>query len=235
MDESARRTTATSTGATDQVHDAWVAHHERLWRSVLAWSGDRDIASDAVAEAFAQAARRGAAIDEVGRWVWRAAFRIAGGLLADRRRHNGGPAPELADRAAVPGEALALVDALAQLSDDDRTVVVLSLIGGWSSAEAGRLLGAGPGLGHRGRATETPDKLPTTPGRPSSNPEDCRRIWIVTDYRFGTLRSLDMAAATRSTAEVASRDGPAPAHVGPGPVRWDLRAVAVESNATWAE
>lgn len=145
MDEAARRTTATSTGASVRVHDAWVAHHERLWRSVLAWSGDRDIASDAVAEAFAQAARRGAAIDDVGRWVWRAAFRIAGGLLADRRRHNGGPAPELVDRAAMPGEALALVDALAQLSDDDRTVVVLSLIGGWSSAEVGRLLGAGPG------------------------------------------------------------------------------------------
>lgn len=93
MDESARRTTATSTGATDRVHDAWVVHHERLWRSVLGWSGDRDIASDAVAEAFAQAARRGAAIDDLGRWVWRAAFRIAAGLrrtagvtTASRRR-----------------------------------------------------------------------------------------------------------------------------------------------------
>ena len=141
MEDTSRRATAT----TDRVHEAWVAHHEKLWRSVLAWSGDREVASDAVAEAFAQATRRGAAIDDVGRWVWRAAFRIAGGLLADRRRHDGGAGPDLVDAASLPADAVELVDALARLSDDDRTVVVLSLVGGWSSAEVGRLVGASSG------------------------------------------------------------------------------------------
>jgi DNA-directed RNA polymerase specialized sigma24 family protein len=35
-------------------------HGDRLWRSVLLFSGEPDVASDAVAEAFAKALRRGA-------------------------------------------------------------------------------------------------------------------------------------------------------------------------------
>jgi DNA-directed RNA polymerase specialized sigma24 family protein len=52
----------------------------RLWRAVLMYTGDREVASDAVAEAFAQALRRDQAIRDP-RWVWRAAFRIAVGEL----------------------------------------------------------------------------------------------------------------------------------------------------------
>lgn len=155
-------------GSTDRVHGAWVDHHERLWRSVLAWCGDREIASDAVAEAFAQAVRRGEAVDDVGRWVWRAAFRIAGGLLGDRRRHRGvgPPSPTLADRATVPDEVVALIDALERLPAVDRQIVVLSLVGGWPSADVGRLVGATAGTVrvrlHRAKARlrtilETPD------------------------------------------------------------------------------
>lgn len=69
----------------DRVHEAWVANADALWRSVRAWSADPDIASDAVAEAFAQALRRGEVIDDVGRWTGRAAFRIAAGMLQARR------------------------------------------------------------------------------------------------------------------------------------------------------
>jgi len=130
----------------DRVHDAWLTHHERLWRSLLAWSGDREIASDAVAEAFAQAARRGEAVDDVGRWVWRAAFRIAGGLLADGRRRRGGPPPtEPADPATLPDDAVALIDALDHLRPSDRQIVVLSLVGGWPAADIGRLTSTQPG------------------------------------------------------------------------------------------
>jgi len=59
---------------------------DRLWRAVLAYSGDPEVASDAVAEAFAQALRRGDAIRDLEAWLWRATFRIAAGDLADRRR-----------------------------------------------------------------------------------------------------------------------------------------------------
>lgn len=34
-------------------------HRHRLWRSLLAYTGDMDITEDAIAEAFAQALRRG--------------------------------------------------------------------------------------------------------------------------------------------------------------------------------
>jgi len=58
--------------------------HPRLWRSLLSYTGDAELASDAEAEAFAQVLRRGDAVDDVAAWVWRSAFRIASGLLATR-------------------------------------------------------------------------------------------------------------------------------------------------------
>lgn len=130
-----------ATGTSERVHEAWIAHHERLWRSLLAWSGDADVASDAAAEAFAQALRRGDAIDDVGAWVWRASFRIAGGLLQDRRRDDGsrGSPVEQVAGSPVPEEVAALADALDRLPAPDRLVVVLSLVGGWPAGEVARL------------------------------------------------------------------------------------------------
>jgi len=61
----------------------------RLWRSVLAYTGDREVASDAVAEAFAQVLRRGDAVEDIRAWVWTAAFRIAAGELRSRSRFGG--------------------------------------------------------------------------------------------------------------------------------------------------
>ena len=46
----------------------------RLWRSVLLYSGDREVASDAVAEAFAQAIHRGEQVRDPLAGVTRAAF-----------------------------------------------------------------------------------------------------------------------------------------------------------------
>jgi len=59
----------------------FAAEHERLWRSLLAYAGDPEVASEAAAEAFAQAVRRGAALRDPAAWVWRSAFRIAAGLV----------------------------------------------------------------------------------------------------------------------------------------------------------
>jgi len=54
---------------------------DRLWRAVYAFAGDAEIASDAVAEAYAQLLRRGEAVGNPAAWVWRAAFRISRGAL----------------------------------------------------------------------------------------------------------------------------------------------------------
>ena len=57
-----------------------------MWRSILLFGGDPDVASDAVAEAFAQLIRRGPLVDDAAAWVTRAAFRIAAGELKERRQ-----------------------------------------------------------------------------------------------------------------------------------------------------
>ena len=129
----------------ERLRVAWEAHHARLWRAVLAWSGDPDIASDAVAEAFAQAGRRGDAVADIGRWVWRAAFRIAGGLLARRRTTVDGTAHDAADRDALPDDVVALLDALDRLPERDRVVVVLAYVGGWDAAAIASLTGSSAG------------------------------------------------------------------------------------------
>lgn len=58
---------------------------DRLWRAIYAFSGDAEVASDAVAEAFAQLLRRGAEVRDPAAWAWRAAFKIARGVLQARR------------------------------------------------------------------------------------------------------------------------------------------------------
>jgi RNA polymerase sigma-70 factor, ECF subfamily len=129
-----------STHGSERLRVAWEAHKDRLWRALFAWSGEREVASDSVAEAFAQAARRGEAIDDVGRWVWRTAFRIAGGLLAARRaEHLAGSIVDEPARDALPDEVVALLDALDRLRPDDRAAIILAYVGGWTASEIASL------------------------------------------------------------------------------------------------
>lgn len=141
-----------------RVREAWEAHAERLFHSVLAWAGDPDVAADAVAEAFAQALRGGDVVEDVGKWVWRAAFRIADGVLAQRSRASAPPVEprEPVDVGTLPDEVASLLDVLGRLDERDRMVVVLSLVGGWSSADIAAVDGSSPGAVrvrlHRARA-----------------------------------------------------------------------------------
>lgn len=123
------------------------AEQARMFRTLLAHGGDAEVAADAVAEAFAQGLRRGDAVRDPAAWVWRTAFRVAAGLLAERRHRPptglGGPDP--ADPAAVPDEVVALLDALGRLPETDRQVVVLGLVGGLSATEVGAVVGVSAG------------------------------------------------------------------------------------------
>jgi RNA polymerase sigma-70 factor (ECF subfamily) len=106
----------------NDIEVVYRAHAPRLWRSLLAWTGDAAIADDAVAEAFAQALRRGEALREPERWVWRTAYRIAAGALKERGRH-GGTAPDVSYQLdEVPAS---LAEALAMLPPGQRAAVVL--------------------------------------------------------------------------------------------------------------
>ena len=95
----------------------------RLWRAVLAYAGDRELADDAVAETFAQALARGTGIRDVRPWVWRTAFRIASGELKGRRRLPSTPTPSRSYE--ISDDHLHLASALSRLSPKQRAVLVL--------------------------------------------------------------------------------------------------------------
>ena len=132
---------ATLTTSRDPVERAYRAQGDRLWRALVLFSGDREIASDAVAEAFAQALRRGAEIRDVEAWVWRTGFAVARGEL----KRRGTLSPEVPD---LPQDAqpdmVDLVRALATLSPKQRGAAVLHHYAGYSNRETAQILGTTP-------------------------------------------------------------------------------------------
>ena len=100
------------------------ADADRLWRAVYAFAGDAEIASDAVAEAYAQLLRRGSAVRDPAAWVWRSAFHITRGALKSRRSDLAGSAlPDVdhTDAYADPD----LLAAVRRLPDGQRAAVIL--------------------------------------------------------------------------------------------------------------
>jgi RNA polymerase sigma-70 factor (ECF subfamily) len=129
-------------GWADVVRASYCATHGRLWRAVLGWSGSTDVADEAVAEAYAQLLRRGDAVRDPDAWAWRTAFRVAAGELARRRDRPVGAVPvdgPSLDR--LPSDAAHLVDALAELSDQQRACVVLVDVAGHTAPSAATVLG----------------------------------------------------------------------------------------------
>lgn len=124
-----------------EIERVYREHGLKLWRSILAYSGDHAVADDAVAEAFAQAIRRAEKLRSPERWVWRAAFRIAAGNLKDRRKTE----PIVAEPSRDdPEPPLDLIAALAELSARQRACVVLHHYAGYATADIARLLGSTP-------------------------------------------------------------------------------------------
>lgn len=123
-----------------ELEKVWRAHAGNLWRSLVAYAGDPDVAADAMAEAFAQALGRREAIRDPGAWVWRASFRIAAGELARRRRHLGpGTDPRLPPE--IPDSTVDLVRALRRLSPNQRAAAVLRWYADLPSREVAKVLG----------------------------------------------------------------------------------------------
>src|SRR3954468_9998267 len=85
-------TTLAAIEVRQSVEALYRAEGDRLWRAVYAFAGDTEIASDAVAEAYAQVLRRGAAVRDPAAWTWRAAFRICAAALKARPPADPGPA-----------------------------------------------------------------------------------------------------------------------------------------------
>ena len=122
---------------TDAVEDLFRREGVRLWRALAAFTGDRDIASDAAAEAFAQLLGRGAEVRAPDRWVWRAAFNIARGDLKERGRRQELTTDQIYEMSEPPGELLKM---LAKLSPNQRAATVLHFYAGYSTKEVAEIL-----------------------------------------------------------------------------------------------
>jgi RNA polymerase sigma-70 factor, ECF subfamily len=129
------------TEAQDSFERLYREQGAKLWRALFAFSGDREVASDALAEAFAQSLARGEAITNPDGWVWTAAFRIASGELKMRSRSG----PRVPDRSyEMPVPVTDMVSALAQLSPKQRLAVVLHDYADRPTNEVAGVLGASP-------------------------------------------------------------------------------------------
>jgi len=112
----------TTADGTQQLEALYRQDGDRLWRALLAFSGDPEVASDAVAEAYVQLLRRGAGVRDPRAWVWRAGFRIAAGEL--KRRSS--TTDRIPDVGYLHQEVdTELLDALARLPEKQRAAVVL--------------------------------------------------------------------------------------------------------------
>jgi RNA polymerase sigma-70 factor (ECF subfamily) len=128
--------------ATGEVEAVYRQDGDRLWRSLYAFAGNEDVASDAVAEAFAQALRRGSAVRDVRGWVWRSAFRIAAGDLKRQSNLSRAPMPEGAFHDVhADGQLLA---ALRGLTPQQRAVIVLHYYADCPVHEIARRTGINP-------------------------------------------------------------------------------------------
>lgn len=121
----------------DRIEQVYRAEHERLWRSLLAYTGDADLAAEAESEAFTQLLGRGDEVHDPAAWVWRSAYRIANGLLDRRRR----PAVVVEPTPVTDWSLVDLLSMLEPLSRQQRACVVLRYVGRFSGPEIAEFLG----------------------------------------------------------------------------------------------
>jgi RNA polymerase sigma factor (sigma-70 family) len=128
----------TSPDREQEVERLYRTEGARLWRAVMAYSGDREIANDAVAEAFAQLLARGEAVREPLPWLWRSVFKIANGELKAQSR----TATAVAEIPYEMPEPIAdVVRALVRLSPNQRAAVILHDYADLPTAEVARIMG----------------------------------------------------------------------------------------------
>jgi RNA polymerase sigma-70 factor (ECF subfamily) len=183
-------------------------HRDRLWAVALRTTGDPEEAADAVQDALLSAFRRAGTFRgdaQVTTWLHRI---VVNACLDRMRRHKSRPTVPLSDHqeAGVPfgGEAASpdapegsdrradVLAALMQLSEDQRTALVLVDMEGYSIQEAADLLDCAPGTVKsrcsRGRA---------------------RLVPLLTSYRRNRSRFDNVESATVGGQDVR-RPEPAP-------------------------
>jgi RNA polymerase sigma factor (sigma-70 family) len=134
------------------IEEIYRTESSRLWRAVYMALGSREVANDAVSEAFAQLMVRGSSVRNPKAWVWTTAFRIGKGLLSDGHAQL----QEAEAEANLPEPMLDLWLALGSLTRHQRAAVVLADFAGYRHSEIARMLGSTPAAVavhvHRARA-----------------------------------------------------------------------------------
>ena len=139
-------------GTESAVERIYRDHGSRLWRSLAAFTGDPDVASDAVAEAFAQALRRGEELRDPLAWIWRVAFRVASGELQRRGSLRPVP-PDIAG--PVETNTVEMIELLRTLPTNQRAALILGYYADLPAAEVAAVMGVSVATvrvhQHRGR------------------------------------------------------------------------------------
>src|ERR671923_1890076 len=159
-------------GDLDAFNDLVAVYQDHLYALVVRMVPDRDQAADAVQEAFFSAYRnlRSFRGGSVRSWLSRICVNAAMDAQRARKRRPAQPYPELEDESWQPpaGEEAdpvhsaltserqkALADALARVTDDQRTAIVLFDVEGYDYAEIAEMTGVSLGTVksriHRGR------------------------------------------------------------------------------------
>jgi RNA polymerase sigma factor (sigma-70 family) len=112
----------------------------RLWWALVAYTGNRELASDAAAEAFARALHAADRIEHPAGWVWRVAFRVATAILREPER----PLVLVPASYEIDDRTLGVLSALRQLSGRQRAAFVLYYLDDRTTAQIGELLGMAP-------------------------------------------------------------------------------------------
>jgi RNA polymerase sigma-70 factor (ECF subfamily) len=130
-----------------ELHDQ---HAQAVWRYVVHLTGDRAMADDVVQETLLRAWRRPAVLDQSQQSARAWLFTVARNLVIDDKRsahsqHEFGTdtlpeRPTADDGADAVLDAWLVSDALAELSDEHRAVIVHAYYGGRSIAEISREL-----------------------------------------------------------------------------------------------
>lgn len=112
-----------------------------VFRTLYAYTGGRrDIAEEAMAEAFARALARSGSIRDPVAWIYRTAFRLANEELRSERRRGAAPA----DAEAPPPELVGLIEALRALSPNQRAAVALHHVLDLDVSEVAKRMGISP-------------------------------------------------------------------------------------------
>jgi RNA polymerase sigma-70 factor (ECF subfamily) len=111
-----------------------------LWRAIYGFTGGRrQLAEDAIAEAFARAIEHADGIRDPLAWIYRTAFRLASRELQREKRLP--PRPPDPAPGIDPFAVQEILAALASLSSNQRAAILLHDLEGFTGPEVGRLLG----------------------------------------------------------------------------------------------